>query len=126
MCIDRYSQPTTGDLYPSANGNYVKYDDHHNEVIRLKEVINSLYDQLGEISELRHEVKAYKPTRDSKFLVRNERQDKVGVFSNYVFGYNHLLSALHHLGKDENNVNIKAFALNELPVVTSLTVNLPE
>ena len=126
MTIERYAREMTGELYLAANGQFVKYDDHHNEVVRLEEVINGLYDRLSEISELKRELKSLKPTRDSKFLVRNEKQDKVGVFSNYVFGYNHLLSALHHLGKDQNNVNIKVFTLTELPVVASLTVRLPE
>lgn len=126
MTIERYAREMTGELYLAANGQFVRYDDHHNEVVRLEEVINGLYDRLSEISELKRELKSLKPTRDSKFLVRNEKQDKVGVFSNYVFGYNHLLSALHHLGTDQNNVNIKVFTLTELPVVASLTVRLPE
>jgi hypothetical protein len=127
MSIDRYSQPTTADLYPSANGKYVKYDDHHNEVIRLKEIINNLYDQLSEISTLKAMVDTLKPTENSKFVVMYKTESGGYDYTlKYQRWFKHAVERVNQLQKDPDVFDVKAFALTEVPIVESLTIQLPE
>ena len=128
MSIDRYSQPTTGDLYPSANGKYVKYDDHHKEVIRLKEVITELTDRsMHTIDGLTDKVNALKPTQKSKFVVMHKTED--GGYEHkikYYRWFNHAVEHVNRLQKDPDVFSVQAFALTEIPIIQSLTLQLPE
>jgi len=127
MAISRFKETLTEGVLPFANGEFVRYDDHHDEVVRLKEVINSLYNQLSEVSNLKLEVEKLKPSQKSKFIVMYKTEG--GGYEHtikYQRWFNHAVERVNKLQKDPDVFDVRAYALVEVPIVPSLTLQLPE
>ncbi len=122
MTINKFS-PVQG-MFEHSDGDFMRVVDHQDEVLRLKGIINSLYDQLSEISSLKDTVEKLKPSMNSSFVVKYREEGTYKEHIKYHRWFNHAVKHINELQKDPNVFSIRAFALTEVPIVDSLTIQL--
>lgn len=113
--------------HPNINGEFVRYDDHNKEVERLNGIINDLSSKsVNEIDGLITKINEMKPNQKSRFIIKYGTKDDYGYKTRYTNMFHHTVHTLNILSKDPNVSEIKVFALTEVPIVESLTLQLPE